>query len=196
LLVQFEVDGFSVEDQEEFAAKHCKDSTKENLSDLVQALSNVSLGPKRKDGQGKESTPERAPISLLPYDGYVASHDSLVELKTRSIRNPFPVTPEEIYAQAIWSCTPTTIVAVHRNGTFENAQIFKLSELEGMEETRKVRLGVKKVGRVLKELVTLLQDKPAGSKMCLICKGVGAQELYLKAGGRGAGMTANSQVLA
>lgn len=187
--MQCEVDGFRLEGRpESFFKEHCQGEPKEGISDLAEALSNMTVKSKGQgllDGRSKRQV---GSLELLPYNGYEIGHEALIELKTRSARNPKPLEPSDIYAQAVWSGTPTTINAVHLNGVFREEEIYRLSELEELDETQDVRRGVKEVGKLLEGIISLLQDQPAGSKFCLISKGPQAKELLLRKGGRGAGL--------
>lgn len=176
------------DDAEGVASEICADKPRESLNDLAEELS--KLGLKNSKAQSKTAA-SVSPLLVLPYHGFEVGHEHLIELKTRSMKNPCPLLESEVYAQVVWSGTPTTINAVHRQGTFEIEEIYKLSEMEKMRETRLVREGMKRVGVLLKEVIALLKEKPAGSKYCLICRGPGEKELFLKEGGRGAGLREN-----
>lgn len=190
LLVQCEVDGFAVEksNAEAFAREYCGGAPKTDASDLADALSKMAL----KHSADAKTERNPAALVLVPYAGYETSHDTLIELKTRSTKNPHPLEAKDVYAQAIWSRTPTTINALPSHGEFEDVEIFKLDELESMESTKDIQKGVKRVGELLKATIRLVQDEPANSRFCLICKGPDTKELYLRKGGHGAGMTKNT----
>lgn len=179
------------DDAEGIASEICQDRCKESVDDLAEEL--FKLGLKNSEGQSK--TASVTPLLVLPYHGFEVGHEHLIEIKTRSMKNLCPLLESEVYAQAVWSGTPTTINAVHRQGTFELEEIYKLSEMEKMRETRLVREGMKRLGVLLKEVIELLKEKPAGSKYCLICEGPGEKELFLIEGGRGAGLRENQVVL-
>lgn len=190
MLVQCEVDGFTVDtsDTEAFAEEHCRGDVKESVTDLIEALDNMTIKTKQAGSASADKGSQASPLSVVPYGGYETSHDGLLELKTRSARNPFPLEASEIYAQAVWSGTPTTIVALHHNGNFQEEQIYKLSELEKMDSTAEMRENVNKVGFLLKTVMRELKAEPAGSKFCLLSKKAQPEVLYLKEGGRGAGL--------
>lgn len=193
MLVQCVVDGFTTvsgTDTDAFAEEHCRGHIKESVSDLIDALSNMGI-TSRKDELEVTKDGNLAPVlTIVPYGGYDAQHHSLIELKTRSSRNPFPLDAKDIYAQAVWSSTPTTINALHCHGKFHKEQIYKLSELETLDATKELRKDVKRVAFLLKSVIKCLEAESTGSKFCLISRKAQPEMLYLKRGGRGAGLAA------
>jgi len=109
MLVQCEVDGFQLPNNNAVSAlKICAGVEKEATDELISALTKLKLKPDQESRAFDTSL-----LTVLPYVGYEASHEDLVELKTRSSSHPFPLTEEDIYAQAVFSATPTTIAAIH-----------------------------------------------------------------------------------
>ncbi|KAK9900309.1 hypothetical protein P389DRAFT_207831 [Cystobasidium minutum MCA 4210] len=187
LLVQGEVDGFVLEPEfQAIASGICVDTPKESAADLTE-----ELFERASKGRRKIVTEIPTTLHVQPYDGFQIGHENLIELKTRSIRSARPLGESDVYAQAVWSGTPMTINALHDRGEFQVEKVYKLSEMKKMEETKDVREGVKRVGALLRRIIDTLKDKPSGSRYCLISRGPDEEELLLREGGRGAGLTEN-----
>lgn len=172
--------------QRGFGLRDLRRRRKEATDELISALTKLKL---KSDQQSRIC--DISLLTVLPYVGYEAAHEDLVELKTRSSSHPFPLTEEDVYAQAVFSATPTTIAAIHDRGTFLMEEIYKLDDMEESEQVTEVKNGVRKVGDLLKKLVETLKDEPNGARYCLICKEPKDRVLALRRGGRGAGSLVN-----
>lgn len=181
--MQFDVDGFQLQvDSEESAVQVMGPKKKQNTSRKSSVFG----------GEPSHTHDSKRIFQVLPYDGYEASHEALLELRTRSIKSNFPVQLEDMYKHSIWSSTPTTIVALHAFGTFEREEMYDFADLEECAGGEAVREGVWKVGQLLKELVQKLKSKPVGSKYALLCVLPFERSLVLKEGGCGSGLVENS----
>lgn len=177
VLVEFKVDSFRAEDEDILPGP------------AERKLSNVDVeNPENPETEGRSSKMLR----VLAQHGHQIPHEFLVDLRTRSTRSFHALGPTDVYNHAIWSRTPTTIVALHTFGTFEKEEVFKFEDLEERYEAEAVQDGVRKVGYLLKEIISTLKNKPVGSKYSLVCMTPVGRKLALREGGRGAGIMVDS----
>lgn len=183
LLVQFDVDGFQLQDDSEESAVEVMGPKKKQITSRKSSV----LG-----SESSHTHDSKRILQVLPYDGYEASHEALLELRTRSSKSNFPVQREDMYKHSVWSSTPTTVVALHAFGTFEREEVYDFADLEECAGGEAVQEGVWKVGQLLKGLIQELKSKPVGSKYALVCALPFERSLVLKEGGCGSGLVENS----
>ncbi|GJE88252.1 hypothetical protein PsYK624_043350 [Phanerochaete sordida] len=154
LVVRFEVDA-------------CYPSTPagEDTSDaLADALSSLSVSRPSAEAGGLASSG----VTVVEA-GTVVPQSSLIELKTRSVRNADSFDWADAYLQLYLGQTPHSIMGVHQFGTFEERREKKLDSASLKHVARTQQRYLQQLGQLLGQIQRLVVER-GDAKLSVLCR--------------------------
>ncbi|TBU25106.1 hypothetical protein BD311DRAFT_700940 [Dichomitus squalens] len=128
---------------------------------------------------------QNADLPIIPGElavvraGTLLPQSSIIELATRSIMFADRTSNEDTFLQLFLSQTPTHLLAIHTNGTFEKVlrQGLDSPEFTGIEEMESIQKCIAQFVALLKEIHRLVKEHGTTRRLSLVCE-KGKLELF------------------
>ncbi|KAI0070366.1 hypothetical protein K474DRAFT_818550 [Panus rudis PR-1116 ss-1] len=162
-IIKYDLDGLTM------VVRFEVDACIEDVDDLADQLSGLSVSSSSQTGDAKESSePANSPKVIRA--GSQVKQENIIEMTTRSERNAANFNWTEAYPQLYLSRTPHHFLAIHNRGTFYEITKRKLNspEMKTIEEAAEVSM------KKLRVLLGAIQDEVVthgkGGRLSLICQ--------------------------
>ena len=132
---------------------------------LADALSSLSVSGSTANAGGRTAFG----VTVIEAGSEVAQ-SALIELKTRSARNVESFDWADAYPQLYLGQTPTSIIGVHRSGTFFEKREKKMNSPQLKDVARVAQRNLKQIGQLLREIRGLVKERGGERKFSLLCR--------------------------